>query len=228
MVKTATVQLPLAQLIEDLDLYPRHNVDSGHVGAIADALKTGVKFPPIVADKKSKRITDGWHRNRAYLKILTPETKVPVELVDYKDEATMLLDAVARNASHGRKFDSIDRTRCVIMLRSRGLDDVLIGQAMNIPEERVEKLAIRIATSGSAKEAVPGTDKITLKRSVKHLDGQVLTKQQSEVHASLPGTSFQLLAKQIRLGLESKMCDLTDSNMLKEFKKLRDALNKVV
>lgn len=227
--KGVVSSMALAELVEDLDLYPRHAVDTSHVQALVFALESGETLPPIVADKKSKRITDGWHRCRAYQRFLGDKATVDVELVPYKNEAEMRFDAVARNASHGRRLDAIDRTRSVIMLRTSGFNDAQISLALHVPESRVEKLSIKLATCPlSSDEAVPGTNKIALKRSVSHLAGTSLSKTQAEVHAMLPGTSFLLVARQLCSALEQKMVNLTDEHLVEHLVKLRDLLVKVL
>lgn len=218
--------LPVAELIEDLTIYPRHSVDSAHVQAMVFALQSGAMLPPVVADRKSKRITDGWHRARAYTRLHGPTATVSVELVDYASEREMILDAVARNAAHGRRLDAIDRTRSVVLLRAAGCTDAQISIALHVPEERVEKLAVKLASgSQTAAGTVPGTGTIPLKRCVLHLAGSRLTKGQAEVHHMLPGTSFLLVARQLRRGLEEDMVDLTDEKLVGELTALRGVLS---
>ena len=219
------VSMPLAELVEDMDLYPRHAVDVAHVQVLVFALEAGATLPPIIADKKSKRITDGWHRGRAYRRVLGPTATVDVELINYKSEAEMRLDAVVRNAMHGRRLDAIDRTRSVVMLRHSGFNDAQIAAAIKLPEKRIEKLAVKLATGPkSSGETVPGTSVIALKRSVAHLEGQRLTKSQTKAHALLPGTSFLLIAKQLWQGLSEDMVNLEDNRLVEQLIALRDVL----
>ena|GEM_PF-1201422 len=219
------VQLPLAKLVEDFDLYPRHAVDTAHVQSLVFALESGATLPPIIADKRSKKITDGWHRARAYRRVLGPEAVVDVELGPYKNKAEMIVDAVARNATHGRPFDAIDRTRSVVMLRTIGCSDAQIGLALKVPEARVEKLMVKLASAPkSSGETIPGTNRIALKRSVIHLAGQTLTKSQAQTHAMLPGVSFLLIARQLYQGLLEKMVNLEDEKLVKQLAELRDLL----
>lgn len=217
--------LPLAQLVEDLDFYPRHAVDGSHVQALVFALESGATLPPIRADRKSKRITDGWHRGRAYRRFLGPEATVDVELVNYPTEAAMKLDAAQCNAAHGRRLDAMDRTRCVVMLRESGFNDVQIATALQLPEKRIKKLSIKVATGPKTSgQTVPGTSSIALKRSVAHLAGTRLTKDQAAAHAILPGTSFLLTAKQLCAALEQNMINLEDERLVEQLVALRTLL----
>jgi hypothetical protein len=219
------VKLPLSSLVEDLEVYPRHSVDNSHVQALVFALESGATLPPIVADKASKRITDGWHRGRAWRRFQGEGAVVDVELVPYKNQTEMILDAVERNACHGRKLDAIDKTRSVVMLRNAGCTEGQIALALHIPENRVSKLEVKLAsTSSNAPGIIPGTNKITLKRSVAHLAGESLTKTQAEAHLTLPGTSFLLIARQLCLGLSQNMVNLDDEKLVVQLRELKELL----
>jgi ParB-like chromosome segregation protein Spo0J len=217
--------VPLAELIEDMDLYPRHAVDSAHVQQLVQALEFGATLPPVRADKKSKRLTDGWHRKRAYQRFLGTEASIDVELIPYKNEAEMLFDAVQQNAAHGRHLDRMDRTRSVMMLQSHGFTHEKIAFAIQVPEKQVQKYAIKIATvPKSSVDAIPGTQSISLKRPVLHMAGKTLTKAQAEAHRILPGTSFLLIAKQLCAGLSQNMVNLEDHKLVDQLMVLRDLL----
>jgi hypothetical protein len=99
----ATLVLPLSSLMEDMDLYPRHSIDSTYVASLLEALKAGDQLPPIIIDKKSLRIVDGWHRARAYKRLHGASGSIDVITVQYKSEADIIFDAVKRNAGHGRE-----------------------------------------------------------------------------------------------------------------------------
>jgi len=225
MRKTIHKSLPLAELVEDMDLYPRHAVDMSHVQALVFAMESGANLPAITVDRKSKRITDGWHRARAYKRFLGPEAVVDVNLIDYANEAAMKFDAAERNATHGRRLDAIDRTRCVVMLRAAGFNDSQISTALHVPESRVEKLAVKVATGPKgSRSAAPGTQSIALKRSVAHLAGEKLTKSQVDAHGMLPGTSFLLIARQLSAAIRENMVNLDDEKLVEQLRSLRDLL----
>ncbi len=219
------VTLPLASLVEDMEIYPRHAVDDSHVASLVQAIECGAELPPIVADKRSKRITDGWHRARAWRRAHGKEATVSVLLKDYADVAAMIFDAVKLNAAHGRRLDGIDQTRSVLMLERNGFNATQISLALNVTEKRVERLRIKVATtSKGASGTVPGTAVIALKRPVRHLEGTKLTEKQAIVHDMLPGTSFLLVARQLAQALEHKMVDLEDEKLVEQLRVLRDLL----
>lgn len=220
--KDKRTTLPLSELVEDMDLYPRHAVDTSHVSQLVQALHSGAQLPPIIADADSKRIIDGFHRSRAYRRVLGAAGVVDVVLRKYESQAEMVYDAAALNATHGRRLDAIDRTRCVIMLRAAGFNDEQVGTCLRVPAEKVEKLAIKVATAAATSDQiVPGTNAISLKRSVRHLAGSQLTPPQVKAHATLPGTSFLLIARQLCAGLQNDMVNLEDEKLVEQLKVLR-------
>jgi len=87
--------IKLADLVLDFEIYPRNDVSSTHVTALVDAFEAGEEIPPIIADAKSKRVVDGFHRVRMHDR-LGHET-VEVELRTYKNEAALFADAVRLN-----------------------------------------------------------------------------------------------------------------------------------
>lgn len=221
----SVVSIPLAELVEDMAVYPRHAVDDVHVSKLVKALEVGETFPPLVADKKSKKLSDGWHRTRAYRRVLGPEGVVDVELRDYASDAELLLDAIVMNATHGRPLDKIDQIRCVVLCENAGVDSARIAVAMKISVHDVEKLEIRVATvpTGST-GTIPGTIRIAMKRPVRHLSGTTLTQRQADAQQSVPGTSYLLLADQLYDAVTLDMANREDEHLMEKLRALRDAL----
>lgn len=188
---------PLARLVEDLSLYPRNRVDDMNVSRLVEAIKAGAVIPNPVADKKTKTLVDGFHRVRAYRRVLGANGVIPVELRDYKSRAEMLLDAIKLNSSHGRQLDRVDQTRSVVLSDDEGIPSAVIAAALHIPERQVQKLRIRVAVAPDAQH--PGqTVRVMLKRPMAHFQGQTLTEEQATAHKSVAGTSYLLQVRQIK------------------------------
>lgn len=215
----------IAELIEDLSLYPRHTVDETHVGTLADALRAGATLPPLVADKKSKRLVDGWHRLRAYRRILGPTGAVEVDLRSYKSDADLFLDAVALNAAHGRRLDRVDQVRVVMLAERVGLSEVQVATVLHMPTERIATLRVRVAKlPDGVNGAVPGTRQLALKRPVMHLAGRTLTKEQAQAHHTVPGTSYLLVARQLSEGVKHRLINPEDERLREALIGLRELL----
>lgn len=220
--------LPLASLVEDYSIYPRHAVDDANVSSLVNALKAGATLPPIVIDRRSRRISDGWHRVRAYKRVLGPEGVVTVEEIDYGDDVEMLKDAIRRNASHGRKLDMIDQVRSVELCRERGVDASIIAEILHIPPERVKKLEVRIArVEKSGAGVIPGTLTVALKRSAGHFAGREMTAEQLEAHNGAPGVSYLLIARQLTEGIRAGLLNRADDKLLESLRELAEVLEEL-
>lgn len=217
--------LPLAQLMEDFAIYPRHAVDDSHVSSLLNALRSGAVLPPIVVEKKSGRIVDGWHRCRAYKRHLGPEGVVLITEKVYATEAELVLDAIAYNSTHGRKLDVVDQIRATAMCQERGISVHQVAIVLHVPEKRVERLLVRLASAPEAgPSTIPGTLQVALKHPASHLSGATLTPAQLEAHLGAPGVSYTLLATQLRVGLESNLANRADEPLVEALKLLREAL----
>ena len=219
------VNMPICELVEDMDIYPRHAVDDGNIQRLALALEAGNDLPPIVADSRSKRIVDGWHRVRATKRVYGPGASIRVELREFANEMAIIEEAILLNCSHGRPLDSIDRTRAAVMLQKHGVTDGRAAAILNMPEERYKRVLVKVATAQvETGTTIPGTTKITLKRSVAHLQGTTLTNEQAKAHDLMPGTSFLLICRQLITAVRTKPINLEDGRLRDELKELRTVL----
>jgi hypothetical protein len=221
----STRALPLASLVEDAALYPRHHVDEQYVAQLAEALRAGASLPPVLADRQSRRLVDGWHRVRAYRKVLGANGVIDVELKAYPDEAALLFDAIARNAVHGRKFDRIDQVRSVLLAEDAGLAAEQIAAALRITPERVRTLRIRVAFAPAPPGEAGGSPiRIALKRPVLHLAGKALTPEQAQAHAGAPGTSYLLISRQLRDAVTFDLVNDQDARLYRALVELQRTL----
>lgn len=237
-MSTATKKtVPLAALVEDMSVYPRHAVDEAYVGQLVEALRAGAQPPPIVVDAGTMRVVDGWHRARAYRKVLGAEAALDVEFRTYKSEAALRLDAVSLNAMHGRKLDRIDQVRAVLLLEEAGVPEDRIAIALNIRPDRVQTLRVKVAITMVPAKVPPGAVisdanpgramvSIPLKRAMLHLAGQELTADQALAHQSQAGTSFLLQVRQIRDALRFDLMNREDERLMVMLVELQDELDR--
>lgn len=201
------------------DLYPRASVDSGHVTHLAEAMSLGIELPPIIADRKTKAVIDGFHRYHAAKRLKRSE--ILVELRDYPNRAAMFLDAMHLNAGHGRTMSNFDRAHCVILAAKHKIEPEQIAAALSITVEKVGELrADRIGKLRSA-----GGASIPLKRTIHHMAGQTLSKAQAEAQEKLGGMDQLFYVNQLIVLIENKLLDIENEKLMAGLKRLADLLN---
>jgi len=60
-------------IVYDKSIYPRSKPSTSTINEYADALASGAQFPPIILEKETNKLLDGYHRWKAYLKCQKPE-----------------------------------------------------------------------------------------------------------------------------------------------------------
>ncbi len=217
--------LPLAELVEDLSVYPRHAVDDSHVAQLVQAIEAGCELPPVIACKKTKRVADGWHRLRAHRRVYGPTAVVAVELREYGSEAELLEDAVRLNAAHGRRLDAVDRVRAAVMLERAGLPEKRIALVLHVTPAKLQTLRVKVATAPvKSGLTIPGTRTVVLKRPVQHLAGTRLTEEQVLAHDLAPGTSYLLIVRQLAAAVETGLVNRADERLVEALRGLRKLL----
>lgn len=213
-----------AELVLDFELYPRNNVDSHNVNTICEALQMQADIPPVVICRKTKRVADGFHRVKAYLKHFGPDADIKVIEKDYKNDAAFFLDSMRYNSHHGAKLDPCDRTHCIIIAERLKISADAVAGALHMPVNRVgELMNTRTATSKTSGLTIP------LKRTIiGMMAGKVLTKRQEEANERLSGMNQQFYANQLIELIESKMLDLEDDALIGRLRVLHDLLDGVL
>lgn len=218
MIKEMRVShIPLAALVMDFNIYPRHRVDPYHVRGMVETLRSGATLPPIRVDRASKRVVDGFHRVEAYRQLSGDTAKVPAALVSYKTEADLLADAVRLNAAHGRPLTTQDKVRCIILLEKQGTALARVGQLLHLTEERVTQLK-------AEKMATAAQEPIALKFTTAHMAGQDLTPEQASYNVKAGGMHQLFYVHQVTAMLEHDMVDWGNSRMEAELRKLYSLL----
>lgn len=213
-------KMKAAELILDFDLYPRNNVDSHNVRALSDVISEGGELPPVIADKKSKRVVDGVHRVKATIKVFGADAEIAVIEKVYKTEADMFLDAIRYNASHGAKLDTCDRTHCLIVAERLGIPADSVAGVLHIPIVKATRLL-------SGRTARMGNLTVPLKRTIQHKAGMKLTKRQQEANENLSGMRQVFYVNQLIELIESELIDLSDERLVERLIKLRELLDGV-
>lgn len=216
-------KMKAAELVLDFDMYPRNNVDAHNVKNIVDALSAGIEIPPVVIDKKSKRVVDGFHRVRAHLRLYGEDAQIMVVEKAYKSDADLFLDAMRYNASHGAKLDPCDRTHCTIIAERLSIPLDAVAGALNMPVDKLATLQNTRTGRSSSGLAIP------LKRTVsRQFSGKRLTKRQVEANEKLSGMNQVFYVNQIIELIESGMLDLEDGNLAERLRVLHGHLDSVL
>ncbi len=150
-----------SELILDFTLYPRTRIDADCVHFMVQAREGGAKFPPVVVDKASNRVVDGFHRITMYKRINAAH---PVEVVEreYESDAEMFADAVRLNANHGRNLSVHDRKHCLLRSKELGLTVDKLASALSMTVEAVGELR----SEGSGQLRIDGQSKKIATRGV--------------------------------------------------------------
>lgn len=205
-----------ATLIEDWDFYPRASVDPVNVSNLVHALEAGVQLPPVIADRASKRLVDGWHRRQAHLKHYGPTAEIDVVWRDYATEAEMYEDAVGLNSDHGRQFTTHDCVRITNRMEQLGVTHTRVAILLHRPERVINGYASFVAHNEDG-------DTIPLKRPMRRFAGKTLTRQQEIVNRHSSGWSVGYHAQQIINHLEADTVELTPQ-LIVTLEELRDVL----
>jgi len=214
-------RMKAAELILDFDLYPRNNVDAFNVRNLVEALELGIELPPIVSDRKSKRVVDGFHRVRASIRFGGDEAEIDVIEKNYKNEAEMFLDAMKYNANHGAKLDKADRVHCIIIAERLKISSKAVAGALHLSIDKLGDLTNdRIATCGGLR--------IPLTRTNQHMAGKRLSKKQRAANERSSGMNQQFYVNQIIDLIEADLLDTNDSKLMERLLVLGKLLDKVL
>ena len=214
-------KMKCSELVLDFDLYPRANVDSKHVTDIAQALAIGVEMPPVVIDKKSKRVVDGFHRIRAAVRVFGDAAEFEVVEKSYKSDGDLFMDAMRYNSAHGAKLDTFDKAHCVLRAVDLGIDDAAIADALHVKEEWIGELRV-------GRSAKDGKLHVPLKNTIKHMRGKHLTKPQAAANQKLGGMNQAFYVNQLITLIESDLLDRSNEELMKRLAVLGKLLDGVL
>ncbi|MHC4951736.1 MAG: ParB N-terminal domain-containing protein, partial [Planctomycetota bacterium] len=203
-------------------------IDSYHVKSMVDSLIAGVELPAIIADKKSLRIADGFHRVKAVKKLYGEKGEVTAILKNYKSDIDLFLDAVKYNSGHGRTLTKYDKTHCVLRAGELNISDLQISNALKMTKEKAGEL--KIFRTGNQKIKI-GTRKFTrrkipIKNTINHMAGKDLTQVQVDVNERLSGMAQLFTVNQIIMLIESDLIDKENEKLMKALKRLSNLLKK--
>lgn len=211
---------PLSALIFDFTLYPRGGVESHHVSEIEAAIRSGAVMPPLVIDKISKRLADGFHRGKALIRIHGEDHEVDCVEKTYKTDADLFLDAMRYNASHGRALTQHDKAHCLLLAEKLSIDRATVAHALNLTTEYMGELMSSRVGSISGRP-------IALKKTISHMAGRELSPAQVSANDKLSGMNQLFYVNQLITLIESNLLDISDDNLMNGLERLQRLLLKV-
>jgi hypothetical protein len=214
------VKLKAASLVEDFNFYPRHSVDDYCVVDYAKAMEAGAIFPPVIVEKKSLRIVDGWKRTRAALKHGGDGAEIEVEFRTYKNDGEMLLDAISLNTVHGQRIERYDLQRCAILGDQFGLSAEKLAAAMHVTPEHLEKIRGKLRSTRSG-------DVIANKQVGQELP-LVITVRQAEGIKRAGGGNQVFFVNQVINLIENNLLDTENERLMERLAHLSDVLKPVL
>ena len=201
------MKVKAVMLILDYDLYPRHYVDPYHVTTLREAIRSGAELPPVIADKETKKVVDGFHRITANIKEFGEATEVEVEWREYADDAELFADAITFNASHGRSLYKTDWVRCVAIGRELGIEIDRVATLLHVTREkleRVEQKRVTLNDDGRHTALKPGQE---------HWAGKSLSFRQKQATKSTFG-DIRKMASVLAQNLDAGMLDLENQEFV--------------
>lgn len=210
---------PLSELVLDFDLYPRGSVDTQHVTEIAEAIEAGSPVPPLVIDKASKRVVDGFHRWRALRRLYGEDHVTECIEKSYKSDGDLFIDAMRYNASHGRALTKHDKTHCVLIAEELGLSVELVAESLNLTKDRVG--ALRKGRVGQL-----GARPVALKNTIRHMAGRRLDARQAAANEKLSGMNATFYLHQIAMLIETGLIDTANKELMTELANAGDLIER--
>ena len=212
----------MSGLVLDREFSPRARLGSNHVRQLAEAIRAGATLPPIVVERETSRVVDGFHRVEAHRRVHGREALVEAYERDYANEGEMFLDAVRLNAAHGSRLASYDQLRCVSIAERLSIDPSQVAGALSVRPSYVGELsARRTGTELSTSAPIP------LKRTIEHMRGRPLTSEQIEVNAKLGGQSQAFYLGQLNLLAEADLFDLENPRVREGLRRLENNLGRL-
>jgi len=212
-------KISAAKLVWDTSLYPRHDVSEVHVCQLADALKAGESFPPILIDSKTLRIIDGVHRWKACIKHFGDATSIECETEKFGSEQEMFLRAIEANTAHGLRLTPFEQTRVITLADEKRINREDLARVLRITVDRIERVCS--TKMAFTKEGRP----IALKGSMQSFAQETLGKKQLAVNEYAGGLKPLYYINHLIGLIEAGIVDRLHPHALLRLARLRDLLN---
>lgn len=218
-------EIEVSKLVLDYTVYPRHYVEEYNVNQLAEALRAGSEFPPVLVERGSFRVVDGFHRIPAYIKVYGLDVKIPCEVRAFESDVELFEEAAKRNVGHGRKLTSWDLKRCLSLAEDFEIEPEEIEKVLSITPKTAERLRLgsaRVGNGVTARRPVP------LKNTIRQMAGKTLTKEQEETNEKLGGHAQLFYVNQLVMLIRSDLLDSGNERLMEQLVDLRALLDEVL
>ena len=220
MIKT----IPVKKIINNKEVYPRNSQDWKVAYKYAESMKAGAQFPPILVTKYNGQylVVDGWHRLEAYKK--NKEEEILAEILKLAGNKEIFIEAVKRNATHGKPLTIQERAQIILKLREFKVKERDISKITFIPYDQIEDFVINRLTYSTAGK------QIVLKAPLKHLATVEVSDKIIEGQKFIASDSQLTLLNQVITLLKNNWIDLKDeqirARLLEIFALIKDIIKK--
>lgn len=213
------------ELVFDWELYPRckiDSLDSSHIASMKEALRAGVTLPPVVANSKDNRLTDGFHRTRSHLSVFGDDAEIMVDFRDYKNDAEMFEDSVRLNANHGLHFSPKDRAHIGVKSKRFKIPAAVMAGILNMDKDRFKQFLDSRTAMTKEGELIP------LSGGMKQFKGKTLTRKQENYARGksaplMPTHYINMLINQIKAN-----CVIYDDKAIESLKQLVELIIPII
>lgn len=219
---TETAKRFVSGLVLDRELSPRARLGSNHVRQLAEALRAGATLPPIVVERETSRVVDGFHRVEAHRRVQGREALVDAIEKEYATEADLFEDAVRLNSAHGSRLAPYDHLRCATIAQKLSIEPSRLAAALSVRPSYVGDLtARRTGTEMTTRAAIP------LKRTIEHMRGRNITPAQIEANDKLGGQDQAFYIGQLNILAENNLFDLDNERVREGLRRLEANLQRL-
>lgn len=219
---TVEKNVKVLSLVLDYDIYPRSSIDSQRIGYIAEAYASGATLPPIIAEKKIRKVVEGFKRCKAKINLEGKDAVIDVEWRQYESEKELFLESIRLNSDHGQNLDRHDRVHCALLSKRWDVTTEELASALHMREPSLEKLLEERIAFMKANQQHP----IALKRTLIHMAGKRLSKDQEEANKKLGGMSPKFFIGQVLLLLKNDLMPMGDERLYALLGELKDEVEK--
>jgi len=133
----------ISNLVVDLRLYPRSQVDQAVVENYARALRAGANFPSVKIGVLAGRkiVVDGLHRIRS--RELCKIDYVDCSVLQFQSEGGLFAEAVRLNSSHGKGFCETELKANIKRLQRYKFDTTDIVAICHVPASEITRENVR-------------------------------------------------------------------------------------